>query len=199
MLTIIEILSVLGTVVYIYLAAKKKAVAWIFGTIASVLAAYLFYARGLYGSSLLNVVYALQGIIGYINWKKYISEKMPAYELKWVYHLLWIFACVLLSYLLHLLFAFLFTGPVLYLDILLAVFSILATSLEIRKDTSCWWYWICCNLAYSGLYLWQSLRMGESLFVYAALMAGLAIFSYFGLKAWSRQNKGPRRNNRVPV
>jgi nicotinamide mononucleotide transporter PnuC len=186
-LFILEILSVAGTILYIYLAARKKPVAWIFGISASVMAAYLFFSKGLYGSSLLNAVYALQGIIGYVNWKKFISDKQPAYGIKWYFHLLWILACIVFSVILCGVFTVFFTGEALYADMLLASFSIFATTLEIRKDTSCWWYWIVCNLGYSALYIWQSVSNSESLYLYAMLMFGLAIFSYVGLRAWEKE------------
>jgi nicotinamide mononucleotide transporter len=188
-LIIIEILSVLGTIIYIYLAAKKKAVAWIFGIVASILGAWLFFERNLAGSGLLNVVYAILGVIGYVNWNKYISEKQPAYGLKWYHHVFWIITCVLVSLLLTEVFAFFLVEDVLYQDMLLATFCILATLLEIRKDTSTWWYWMVCNTAYSALYAWQSVKTGESLYFYSALMFGLAIFSYYGLRAWTKPVK----------
>jgi nicotinamide mononucleotide transporter len=188
-LLLIEILSVCGTILYIYFAVKKKPAAWIFGTLASTLAVYLFFDTHLYGSGLLNIIYALQGIIGYINWRKYIADKQPSYQLRWYFHLLWALICILASLLLSWLFLTVFGGKIVYADILLATFSIFATSLEIRKDTSCWWYWITCNLAYAALYFWQSIETGESLYLYAILMLGLAVFSYAGLKAWERSTK----------
>jgi nicotinamide mononucleotide transporter len=185
-LLLIEIFSVCGTILYIYFAVKKKPAAWIFGILASILAVYLFFAQHLYGSGLLNIIYALQGIIGYINWKKYISDRQPSYQLRWYFHIMWAAICVFVSLLLNSLFLNIFGGEIVYADLLLATFSIYATSLEIRKDTSCWWYWITCNLAYAALYFWQSMDTGQSLYIYAVLMLVLAIFSYAGLRAWTK-------------
>ncbi len=189
MLILVEILSVIGTVVYIYLAVKKKAIAWFFGIVASALSAWLFYHNNLYGSSLLNIIYALLGIAGFINWNSYIADKEPSYGIKWYFHLLWIAIGTGLSFFVCELLNFTTGETILYADVLLAIFSILATVLEIRKDISTWWYWIICNLAFSGLYLWKSLHTGETLYLYSLLMLGLAVFSCFGLQAWSKGKK----------
>jgi len=185
-LFIIEILSVLLTLIYLYFAAKKNASAWIFGVVASILGAYMFFEQHLPGSAVLNIVYGVQGIIGYINWKKFISDKQPAYDLKWTSHIFWILSCIMLSLLVFKGLMMLDYHDFLYADILLAMGSIVATSLEIRKDTSCWWYWMVCNIAYATLYLWQSLQTGQTLYLYALLMLGLAIFSYAAKRAWEK-------------
>lgn len=69
-------------------------------------------------------------------------------------------------------------------DIVLAGGSILATYLEIRKDTSCWWYWIVCNIGYAILYLTQD--ADSVMYLYSGLMIVLAIFSYMAKKSWEK-------------
>jgi nicotinamide mononucleotide transporter len=183
----IEILSVVLTLVYMYFAARKKATGWIFGIAASLLSAFLMYRQALVGSAALNIVYALQGIFGYVNWKGAMAYRQPSYRLSWVYHVVWVSACVLFSFLLYRLFIAMGFMEFVYLDIFLATGCILATFLEIRKDTSCWWYWMAFNVAYASLYWWQSYTSGKSLYIYGMLMLGLAVFSFFALKQWEKK------------
>jgi nicotinamide mononucleotide transporter PnuC len=185
-LTIIEIAATLLTLVYIYFAAQKKAIAWIFGIVAASLSAWLFFKSGLPGSGGLNIVYALQGIVGYFYWKNYVSDKKPAYGIRWYFHLLWLLACLVLAYGMHSFLVYMEYENVNYMDMFLATGCILATALEIRKDISCWWYWIVFNIGYSSLYLWQSVKEGESLYFYSGLMLVLAAFSYWGLRKWTK-------------
>lgn len=74
------------------------------------------------------------------------------------------------------------------LDIYLASFSLFATFLEIRKEISCWYYWIICNFGYMFLYLNESIK-GNEMWFYTLNMAVIGVFSVYGLKHWSEQNR----------
>lgn len=76
-----------------------------------------------------------------------------------------------------------------YFDISLAIGSIWATQLETKKDIVCWWYWIVCNLGYAALYVYNSLN-GEAMWIYAALMLFLAVFSYMAKGRWMQEISG---------
>lgn len=120
-----------------------------------------------------------------MNWKLLEPRKQPSYQSSPKVHILLVTGCVAVSLLLYKVFiAYRFTEFI-YADLLLALGSIVATTLEIRKDIACWWYWILCNLGYTVLYTYQSYYTGNSLYLYALLMLVMTIFSVFAFKAWT--------------
>lgn len=184
-LNLLELLSVLFVLMYLYYASKTQSVAWLFGILASVLSTIYFYQLGYLGSALLNVVYAIQGVLGFIQWQWYLSDRKVNYFWSLKQHSIAISTVLLFSVLgIFLCKHYQFNGFN-DMDIVLAAFSILATYLESKKDIACWNYWIICNLAYSALYLYSSLNeSGGSMYLYSALMLVLAVFSYYAKKTW---------------
>lgn len=185
MLYIIEIISVGLSLLYLYLATRRKAGAWVYGTLASVLSIYLFFQKGYYGSMALNIIYTIQGIIGFMNWKLFQPDKQPSYQALPKTHILLVASCILVSFTLYKIFTAYNFAEFIYADLLFALGSIVATTLEIRKDTSCWWYWILCNLGYTILYTYQSYSTGNSLYLYALLSLVFTVFSCFALMTWT--------------
>lgn len=184
-LIILEIGSVLFVLSYLYFAVRQNAVAWIFGLAASVLSALFFYKQMFLGSMGLNMVYGLQAILGYYHWKWQDPDRRPAFRLPIARHVFLILGCTGSAFLLRTLFVHLSVSDLMFWDLLLAGGSIAATFLEIRKDSSCWYYWMVCNSAYAVLYFTSS-SDGKTAYLYALLMALLAVFSWFGLNAWKR-------------
>lgn len=188
MLHLLEIASVGFLFVYMFFAYKRKAIAWIFGIIGSVLSAILFFKNGFLGSMFLNIIYALQGFLGYFEWKWKSPSTKPQYHVKFKLHSLLIASCLGIAIGLEQLFLRFSFHEFKLSDLSLALFSILATFLEIKKDISCWWYWIVCNLGYAYLYL----NIGgkdEPLYLYALLMIVLSVFSWFAQRAWLSELK----------
>lgn len=172
--------------IYLYFAVKRNPVAWIFGLSASVLSTLLFYQQNLFGSMMLNIIYGLQAVIGYWHWKWLQPDRRPAFRTNLMRHLALVLLCFMAAYGLNKYLNNAGFREFIYWDILLALGSITATFLEIRKDTACWIYWIICNAAYSVLYF----TISGSMMLYAFLMLFLAVFSGFALRTWMRSESG---------
>ncbi len=181
MLIVIEIVSVLFTLLYIYYASQQKSGAWIFGILASLLSVYLFYMNQYIGSAVLNSVYAAQGVFGFFQWQFYLKNAAPAYKLSYKHHIALLLLILMLFLAINVIFASYHFNLYVRLDILLAIGSILATFLEIKKDISCWYYWMVLNLGFTVLYGIQHL------YLYALLMLALGVFSYFALQQWKKK------------
>jgi nicotinamide mononucleotide transporter len=177
-LTAVEIISVFFNLLYIYFAIRQLSIAWIFGVIAALLSIYLFYMTDYFGSALLNLVYAIQGLFGFFQWQYYLKNKMPEFKLSLKSHIVLISAILCIFLVISLFFSK--NSQLTQIDILLSLGSILATFLEIRKDISCWYYWIVLNICFTILYSLQQL------YLYGALMLVLGIFSFFALKEWQK-------------
>ncbi|HEY1047762.1 MAG TPA: nicotinamide mononucleotide transporter, partial [Bacteroidia bacterium] len=154
--------------------------------------AVFFFKQSYPGSGFLNIIYAVQGIIGFFNWRFYDKEFTPSFKWNLFRHLLaWVLCFSVFYFVIQLAASFNF-NEFSNTDILLACFCILATTLEIKKDTSCWYYWIVCNLSYAFLY-YQNPN-GDNMFYYATLMLFLAGFSYFALRAWKNVARSKSQN-----
>lgn len=184
MLHLLEIVSVLLLFIYMYFAYKQNSKAWLFGIAGSFLSTILFFNKGFYGSMFLNVIYVVQGFLGYFEWKWKSPNLLPSFKLKLKQHLLLVFASTTLAIGLVQWFKSLDFNEFSYIDIVLALLSIVATYLEIKKEISCWWYWIFCNLSYSVLYL-NLTTQDPPLYFYSFLMLSLAIFSWFAKNEWT--------------
>ena len=188
MLHLLEIASVLTLFVYMYYAYKQSSVAWLFGIAGSFLSVLLFFNKGFYGSMVLNLIYVLQGFMGYFEWKWKSPNLVPSFKLKLNHHILVLFLSILLTFGFIRLFAFFNFTEFSYIDVFLALLSVVATYLEIKKEISCWWYWIFCNLSFAILYL-NFTNNEPPMYFYSSLMLALAVFSWYAKKEWSTRLK----------
>jgi len=179
---ILELSAFFSSLIYLFFASKKRAKAWIFGSIAALLSVILFYRIQLNSSFILNVIYFFMGIAGYFNWKLIENEKPFKYHYQPLKH-------VLLSLAMFGIFVIIQNIDVIYfktsfqkIDLFLSLFSVLATFLEIKKDRACWWYWISINIGFTVLYWSQSLPF------YSALMSIFTVFSVYALYQWKHNN-----------
>ena len=167
---------------YMYFAAKQKPVAWLFGIAASVLSIFLFYDQNYWGSLFLNAVYCIQGVLGYLNWKFVLEGKKVRQTLSIP---LQIWAVIILTFFAYQTYQIIARNAGLELnvfDCILAVLSIYATWLEVKKEMACWNIWILANLSYAVLYFVNA--SSSSMYLYSALMLFLAIFSMMAKRQW---------------
>jgi nicotinamide mononucleotide transporter len=188
MLHLLEISSVLLLFAYMYFAYKQSSTAWLFGIAGSILSVILFFNKGFYGSMLLNLIYVLQGFFGYFEWQWKSPQLISFYRLTFKHHIVIIFVSGLLTIVFNRIFLLFNYNEFSRIDIFLAILSIVATFLEIKKEISCWWYWMFCNLVYSVLYL-NLYKLEPPLYFYSSLMLALAIFSWFAKKEWKKDLK----------
>jgi len=181
-LLLLEIGAVCMILLYIYYAAQQKPLAWLFGIAASVLSVVLFYFQHYWGSLFLNLIYCVQGILGYLNWKFVLEGKPIRQSLNLPLQMI---AIAILSFLGYQVYQYLLKNTTLELnvfDCMLAAISIYATWLEIKKEMACWNIWILANLSYAVLYFVNA--TSGSMYLYAALMLFLAMFSLKAKRAW---------------
>jgi nicotinamide riboside transporter PnuC len=164
---------------YLYFAIKQQPKAWLFGVAASISSFFLFYSLNLNGSAWLNIVYALQGVFGFLQWQFIKKYDAPAFKLKIKDHL-FLIGFIVVVFLISLLVLQPYKlNNVAKLDVLLALLCVLTTFLEIKKETACWYYWIGLNSLYTVLYSYQGL------YGYALMMFGFGVFSIWALKEWT--------------
>lgn len=181
MLIVVEIVSVFLTFVYLYYAEKINPYAWLFGILASCCSVYFFYKIELWASLWLNLVYLIQGINGFVKWKFFLKQNKPNDNISIKGHFFIVLGILVFTVLMYQVLLPYPSVKMNFFDILLALGSITATYLEIQKEGSCWKYWMFFNLAYSFLYL------SQSLYIYALLMLLLSLYSFRINQIWKHK------------
>jgi nicotinamide mononucleotide transporter len=182
---LLEWITFMAALAYVYFAAQKKIVTWVFALISVVLTFYLDVIGKLYIESGLQVFYFVMAIYGWINWKKAEKNDLPIARWSIQLHLLNIFASASLALLVGYLFANYTEQSTPYLDAFTTCFSLVATFMVVKRVIENWLYWIFINMGMVVLYLnngYEILALQYGLFVI------LAIYGYWSWnKALKRQ------------
>src|SRR5690606_8807012 len=69
-LTFLEIIAVITALIYVFLAAKEKAICFVFGFISSAIYIYICFVYKLYFDTLISIYYTVMSVVGWFLWKK---------------------------------------------------------------------------------------------------------------------------------
>jgi len=177
---VIEGLSVLFGIIYIFLITREKRSAWIYGILSSFLAIYLFVRGNLYSESILYSYYVLAGIYGYIHWGKdgqSISIEKSGAKTIISYLMIGILGSLLLGYF----FTNYSNADLPYFDATTTIFSFVATFMATRKIIQNWILWIAIDLASIVLYGYKGL------YLLAALMFVYSLIAVYGYHEWNKR------------
>jgi nicotinamide mononucleotide transporter len=154
---------------------------WPLAAISSVLYFFLFWSQRLYGEALLQVLFVVLALWGWMVWLRGVQgeplpvTRMPARQrltMVWMGSLLWLSSAVLLLN---------FTDTdVPWWDAFPTAFSLIGQYLLAYKRLENWVVWIVVNVVAAGLFAWKGLWLTTLL--YLAFIALSAI----GWRAWSK-------------
>jgi nicotinamide mononucleotide transporter len=182
---VIEILAALLTLWCVYLTTKGKLLSWAIGIWAVCLYAFVFWEAKLYADFILQGIFAVQGIIGFILWLRKGEVKdntITKFERLTNSHRLFYLVVGLSVYLLAAFFFNAYTGAAVpYIDSLVATFSLLANYLLMKRKIENWWVWIFVNCVYIGLFMFKGL------FISAGLYTILLVLAVKGLRDWQKK------------
>ena len=130
---LLEWITFVAALAYVYFAAQKKIVTWVFALISAGLTFYLDVIGKLYIESGLQVFYFVMAIYGWINWKKAEKNDLPIARWSIQLHLLNIFASASLALLVGYLFANYTEQSTPYLDAFTTCFSLVATFMVVKR------------------------------------------------------------------
>lgn len=183
---LLEWITFVAALAYVYFAAQKKIVTWVFALISVGLTFYLDVIGKLYIESGLQVFYFAMAIYGWINWKKAEKNDLPITRWSIQLHLLNVFASTLIALLVGYLFDNYTEQSTPYLDAFTTCFSLVATFMVVKRVLENWLYWIFINMGMVVLYLnnnYEILALQYGLFVI------LAIYGYW---SWNKALKQQR-------
>ena len=182
MLTV-EILAVIFTLLSVYLSAIRHSLSWPIGILGVVFYAVIFFNEKLYADLVLQVFFTIQGILGYIEWhrnrednKTYTTkiEKLRGDEIR-LYAPLVVVLYWIVSWFFHT-----YTNASLpYVDSLVAILSLFANYLLLKRKIENWYIWIFVDVVYIMLFFYKGLIASSILY---AILLVLSIKGYLDWK-----------------
>jgi nicotinamide mononucleotide transporter len=172
----LELFAVVFGILYLGLISFHQRIGWFFGCLSSIIYVIFCAQQELYIQSVLQFVYVILGVYGFLNWNKNNDLRIIRISIK--KHL----SIILLGFIFSL-----FLGKFMstteqkspYLDAFVSVFSAVATILATRSIFENWAYWLVVNVLSIILFWTQGLQMTTCLcFIY---FAG-SIFGYYNWK-----------------
>jgi nicotinamide mononucleotide transporter len=181
--SLLEASAVLCALAYMVLVAREHIACWGFAFVSTALFTYVFFEAALSFSMLLNIYYMVMAGYGFWQWRQpnnqvattSIHTRNPSF------HLMLIGAGLLVSaVLIAWTMEYSFNQAMLIgvLDIVVSVFSIMATVMVAHKVYENWFYWMAINAAAVVLYSLSGLYMSAGLFVV------YFVFSLYGWREW---------------
>ena len=175
----LEWVAMFSSIVYVYLAAKGNIWCWLSGFLSCLLFTFVFLYQQVHTQIILNILYMLMAIWGWIMWMEPKREGHPSEFEVWPLkqHLSTNAGLLALAYLLYIVVPQWFGHQSILLEIILVLGSVFATITTIYKVVESWIYWLVLDLL--GVYLyWQGGSINLAYFVIHALLA------VYGLVLW---------------
>lgn len=178
-----EWLAVLSSILYVFFAAKKKIVCWLFALIASFSYIYVCFISMLYVETILHVFYLVMAVVGWLMWKNTQGTKKDIKTWTGMQHVVNILCSLIIAILLGYIFDTYTEQANPYIDAFTTCYSLAATYMVTQKVLENWLYWIIIDAVSIYLYATRGLELSALLFLLFTL---LAVWGYF---SWSKQFK----------
>lgn len=182
-IALLEWITFVTALAYVYFAAQKKLITWLFALISVGLTFYLDVIGKLYIESGLQVFYFAMAIYGWINWKKAASRNLPIIRWSYKVHVINIFGSALLSSAVGYLFDTFTAQSTPYLDAFTTCFSLAATFMVVKRIIENWLYWIFINVGMVVLYLNNGYE------ILAAQYGIFVVLALYGYWSWNKSFK----------
>lgn len=184
MLSILELLATFFGFLYVVLIILKKPLGWLFGVMSSLIFVKLSWDANLYIQTVLQSIYVVIGVVGFIRWKNVdLEHRILSKNQKIRLYI----AAIVMSFLLG--FSMSYTDQALpYLDSFISIFGIVATYLTTEKQIENWIIWIFVNLSSIVLFSHQELYLSSYLF------SAYLLLSIIGFVGWNKEKMHEKTN-----
>ncbi len=178
-----------GTVlalVYVVLALRLSKWCWIAGTLSSVLFVFIYFKEHLYYEAVLNIVYAVLGIYGWLKWKN--QDAQTSTEIRTAksgFLIRAIAVSIAFGLLLGMFTHFFLKAEFAFADAMISSFSVLATILTAKKYIENWLFWIVIDAFSAVLYFIK----GPSMYLVAVLFIFYTFMAISGYFSWKKKQK----------
>lgn len=183
---LIEAIAVLAGLLSVWLLLRQSILCWPAGLIQVLLYLLIFYEARLYSGVALQAVYVVTHLYGWLHWWRAAGEGLVVSRLGRGEGLVWLVLTLAVSAAwgagMSRLEA---TAP--YPDAFIAVCSLAAQALMVRKKLENWLFWIAVDLVAIVLYWQQGLQLTTVLYLVFLLMSSA------GFCRWRRELRGRER------
>ena len=183
--SLIEILAVLFSIIYVTLAAKESIWCWAAALISVSIYIYICFQAQLYAETGLQVFYFIMAIYGYFSWSN-SNSLLRINELAIRHHILIMILGSLLTFLLGFYLSTYTDTQLPIVDSFTTVFSIIATYMVVKKILSNWLYFIIIDTVSIYLYFSRDLHLTALLF---SVYTIIAIIGYWKWSQFITENE----------
>lgn len=177
--TLLEFISVVTSLIAVYLGARGVRIAWPWWILSSALYAIFFLQVDLFASALLQLIFIAAAIWGLFGWK---TTGVEPRSMTWLERVLWLGALIIL---------WTATAPILeevgaaasWPDSLLLVSSAIAQILMVLQRNETWILWILIDTFGT----WHYFR--QDLFFTSLLYFVLTLIAIYGLVRWRSRSR----------
>lgn len=180
--SLLEIVAVTSSLIYLYLATKQNKWCFLFGLISSAIYVYICFEIKLYFDTFINLYYVLMSVIGFISWNSiktkntnHISKISTSKFL--IYSSIGLILSLVVGF-----YASRYTDASFpFIDAFTTVFALIATWMVIKKYIENWLIWIIVDGISIVIYQQKALIFTAFLFFIYTI---IAIKGYF---QWRKQ------------
>lgn len=175
-MNIIEIIAVLFTLLSVILTVKGNLLCWPIGIIGVAFYSIIFYNHNLLGDLVLQGVFLIQSILGWINWRK-PKEELP---ISWLSNEVRgsLVTVMLLVYMLIFSITSNYGGNMPFLDSAVATLSIMATFLLVKKKIEAWILWIINDILLIILFSMNGLNISSYVYFIFLILASIGLWKW---------------------
>ena len=178
----IELIAVLFSIAYVFLAAKQNIWCWAAAIISVSIYIYICFSTKLYAETSLQIFYLFMAFLGFYNWNNTKKDvKITEWSIK--KHLTIIGIGAFLTFLLGFIFSSYTDAKMPIIDSFTTIFSLFATYMVIKKILGNWLYWIVIDVV--SVYLYNS----RDLHLTALLFIAYTIIAIYGYNNWFKSMK----------
>jgi nicotinamide mononucleotide transporter len=158
----IEIIAVVFSLLSVYLTIKMKVVNWPIGIIGIIAYLILFCQQHLYGQAVLQLIFIIQSIYGWIVWKKYNERELCFIPMNtFLRHLM---ATIVLICVMTFVLGKYTDNPQPAFDSITTLFSLLATWYMAKKIIYNWLVWLMADIYFVLMFLEQKMYWSVGLY-----------------------------------
>ncbi|MFI5097556.1 MAG: nicotinamide riboside transporter PnuC [Candidatus Acidiferrales bacterium] len=195
MMSPLEIVAVLTSVIGIWLTTRRKLSSWPVILVSCVLYALVFRREKLYSDMLLQFVYMVFAVYGWWHWWRGVKEDgtVRVERLSGRGLAAGVVVGAAGSFVLGFLMARYTDAALPHIDAALTSFSLVAQWWSTRKHIANWWLWIVVDALEIGVFLYKRLYLTSALFAFLIFLAVL------GLRAWRQALREQESGGQDPL
>jgi nicotinamide mononucleotide transporter len=195
MMSPLEIVAVLTSVIGIWLTTRRKLSSWPIILVSCVFYALVFRREKLYSDMLLQFVYMAFAVYGWWHWWRGVKEEgiVRVERLSGRGLAAGVVVGAAGSFVLGFLMARYTDAALPHIDAALTSFSLIAQWWSTRKHIANWWLWIVVDALEIGVFLYKRLYLTSVLFAFLIFLAVL------GLRAWRQALREQESGGQDPI